>query len=70
MPPKTLQVLIAWGGALLGAALLRWAGRHDLMPSRHPAVVLSFVLVPVLITGAAVLVRTAGRPAASDNPQD
>lgn len=70
MPPKIVQVLIAWGGALLGAALLRWAGRHDLMPSRHPAVVLSFVLVPVLITGVAVLVRTADCPAASDNPQD
>jgi hypothetical protein len=33
-------------------------------------VVLSFVVVPVLITGIAVLVRTAGRPAASDNPLD
>jgi hypothetical protein len=65
-----VQLLIAWGGALLGAALLRWAGRHDLMPSRHPAVVLSFVVVPVLITGAAVLVSTARRPTASDNPQD
>ena len=63
-------MLFRSGGALLGAALLRWAGRHDLMPSRHPAVVLSFVLVPVLITGVAVLVRTAARPAASDNPQD
>jgi len=70
MPSKSMQFLIAWGGALLGAGLLRWAGRHDLMPPQALPLVLALVLGPPLAMGLWIASRWGRWRSPSENPVD
>ena len=70
MPSKLMQLLIAWGGALLGAGLLRWAGRHDLVPPMATPLVLALVLLPPLAMGLWIASRWGRWRPASENPVD
>ena len=65
MNTKAMQLLLAWGGALIGAALLRWGGAHLELPSPGVPLLLSLVFLPPL----GMCVWIAWR-AASDNPVD
>ncbi|MEN9878478.1 MAG: hypothetical protein RLZZ158_1517 [Cyanobacteriota bacterium] len=70
MTSKRMQFLIAWGGALLGAGLLRWAGRHDLMPPQTLPLVLALVLGPPLAMGLWIASRWGRWSSPSENPAD
>ena len=51
MPSKSIQLLIAWGGALLGSWLLVYAGSTNLVLPQNPLLVWALVLVlPTLTT--------------------
>ena len=65
MNTKAMQLLLAWGGALIGAALLRWVGAHLELPSPGLPLLLSLVFLPPLGMGVWIAWR-----AASDNPVD
>lgn len=65
MNTKAMQLLLAWGGALVGAALLRWGGAHLELPSPELPLLLSLVFLPPLAMGVWIAWR-----AASDNPVD
>ena len=65
MNTKAMQLLVAWGGALIGAALLRWGGAHLELPSPGVPLLLSLVFLPPLGMGVWIAWR-----AASDNPVD
>ena len=65
MNTKAMQLLLAWGGALIGAALLRWGGAHLELPSPGLPLLLSLVFLPPL--GMGVWIAWL---AASDNPVD
>ena len=65
MNTKAMQLLLAWGGALIGAALLRWGGAHLELPSPGLPLLLSLVFLPPLGMGVLIAWR-----AASDNPVD
>lgn len=65
MNTKAMQLLLAWGGALIGAALLRWGGAHLELPSPGVPLLLSLVFLPPLGMGVWIAWR-----AASDNPVD
>ncbi|WP_413295736.1 hypothetical protein [Synechococcus sp. MIT S9452] len=60
-----MQLLLAWGGALVGAALLRWGGAHLELPSPGLPLLLSLVFLPPLAMGVWIAWRSA-----SDNPVD
>ena len=51
MNTKAMQLLLAWGGALIGAALLRWGGAHLELPSPGLPLLLSLVFLPPLGMG-------------------
>ena len=65
MNTKAMQLLLAWGGALIGAALLRWGGAHLVLPAPGVPLLLSLVFLPPLVMGGWIAWR-----AASDNPVD
>ena len=65
MNTKAMQLLVAWGGALIGAALLRWGGAHLELPPPGVPLLLSLVFLPPLGMGVWIAWR-----AASDNPVD
>ena len=65
MNTKAMQLLLAWCGALIGAALLRWGGAHLELPSPGLPLLLSLVFLPPLGMGVWIAWR-----AASDNPVD
>ena len=65
MNTKVMQLLLAWGGALIGAALLRWGGAHLELPAPGVPLLLSLVFLPPLVMGGWIAWR-----AASDNPVD
>tara|TARA_B100001939_G_scaffold234232_1_gene201904 strand:- start:1742 stop:1939 length:198 start_codon:yes stop_codon:yes gene_type:complete len=65
MNTKAMQLLLAWGGALIGAALLRWGGAHLQLPLPTLPLLLSLVFLPPLAMGGWIAWR-----AASDNPVD
>ena len=65
MNTKAMQLLLAWGGALIGAALLRWGGAHLELPSPGLPLLLSLVFLPPLGMGVWIAWR-----ATSDNPVD
>tara|TARA_B100002051_G_scaffold145167_1_gene137543 strand:- start:759 stop:956 length:198 start_codon:yes stop_codon:yes gene_type:complete len=65
MNTKAMQLLLAWGGALIGAALLRWGGAHLELPPPGLPLLLSLVFLPPLGMGVWIVWR-----AASDNPVD
>ena len=65
MNTKAMQLLLAWGGALSGAALLRWGGAHLELPSPGLPLLLSLVFLPPLAMGVWIAWRSA-----SDNPVD
>jgi hypothetical protein len=65
MNTKAVQLLFAWGGALIGAALLRWGGAHLELPAPGVPLLLSLVFLPPLVMGGWIAWR-----AASDNPVD
>ena len=65
MNTKAMQLLLAWGGALIGAALLRCGGAHLELPSPGLPLLLSLVFLPPLGMGVWIAWR-----AASDNPVD
>ena len=65
MNTKAMQLLLAWGGALVGAALLRWGGAHRELPSPGLPLLLSLVFLPPLAMGVWIAWR-----ATSDNPVD
>ena len=65
MNTKAMQLLLAWGGALIGAALLRWGGAHLELPAPGVPLLLSLVFLAPLVMGGWIAWR-----AASDNPVD
>ena len=65
MTTKAMHLLLAWGGALLGAAMLRWGGAHLELPAPGVPLLLSLVFLPPLVMGGWIAWR-----AASDNPVD
>jgi len=65
MNTKAMQLLLAWGGALIGAALLRWGGAHLELPPPGLPLLLSLVFLPPLLMGVWIALR-----ATSDNPVD
>jgi hypothetical protein len=67
MLPKTMQLLLAWGGALLGAALLRQAGVQHPPLQDSPVLALSLVAAPPLLMGLWIAWRWNQWRAASDN---
>jgi hypothetical protein len=50
MPTKLIQLLIAWGGALVGSGLLVYAGHTTLVLPQHPAFMWALLLgLPLLV---------------------
>lgn len=69
MLPKSMQLLLAWGGALLGAALLHLAGAHYAPLHESSLLALTLVLSPPLFMGLWIAWRWNQWRTASDNPQ-
>ena len=70
MKTKVNQLLLAWGGALLGAALLRWGGTRLAAVPESAALAIALVLTPPLLMGGWIAWRWGSWHAASDNRQD
>ena len=70
MKTKVNQLLLAWGGALLGAALLRWGGTQLAVVPQNAALAIALVLTPPLLMGVWIAWRWGAWHAASDNPLD
>ena len=69
MLPKSMQLFLAWGVALLGAALLRLAGAHYAPLQESSLLALILVLSPPLLMALWIAWRWNQWRAASDNPQ-
>ena len=70
MKTKVNQLLLAWGGALLGAALLGWGGTQVAVVPHSAALAMVLVLTPPLLMGLWIAWRWGACHATSDNPLD